>query len=254
VTGPVRPATSADQAWAQLAADLTPARSLARIDTVTARAITTVTIVGVLLTGLGAVAAAVPAEAGTVRALAIAAVIAASLAVAAALTAQVLTITRRLNPANLTEVRTWYHRQFELRAYPTQAATILLLAAALLAGAAAATALFTSPASTPTLTITQAPGPDGSAATAQSTVTVSVTFRGLAPGQPATLVLTTPGVVGSLARAAATGAPDGTAETALTALLPATRPLVVTATTPGQSCQATLSPATAQPALTCHTS
>ena len=52
MTGPVRPPSPADQAWAELAADLTPAKSLARIDTVTARAVTTITVVGVLLTGL----------------------------------------------------------------------------------------------------------------------------------------------------------------------------------------------------------
>ena len=54
MTGPVRPPSRADQAWADLAAELAPAKSLARIDTVTARAVTTITVVGVLLTGLGA--------------------------------------------------------------------------------------------------------------------------------------------------------------------------------------------------------
>jgi hypothetical protein len=124
VTGPVRPPTPADKAWAVLAADLTPARSLARIDTVTARAVTTVTVIGLLLTGLGAFAAGLPTALGEpATALAVATVITAALAVAAALTAQLLTITRRLNPANLSDVRAWYHRQFDLRAYPTQAAT-----------------------------------------------------------------------------------------------------------------------------------
>ena len=69
----------------------------------------------------------------------------ATLSVACALTAQVLTNTRRLNPANLTQVKAWYHRQFTLRARATQAATILLILAALLAGATAATALLTAP-------------------------------------------------------------------------------------------------------------
>lgn len=63
--------------------------------------------------------------------------ITATLAVGCALTAQVLTITRRLNPANLTEVKAWFQRQFQLRARITQAATILLILAALLAGATA---------------------------------------------------------------------------------------------------------------------
>src|SRR5262249_48808189 len=57
VAEPVRRAMLADQAWADLAAQLTPAASLARIGTVTARAIGTVTVLGVLITGLGARAA-----------------------------------------------------------------------------------------------------------------------------------------------------------------------------------------------------
>ena len=63
----------------------------------------------------------------------------AALAVACALGAQVLTITRRLNPANLADVRAWYRRKFTIHFYATQAATVLLIAAALLAGATAAT-------------------------------------------------------------------------------------------------------------------
>ena len=69
--------------------------------------------------------------------------ITATLAVASALFAQVLTITRRLNPANLTEVQAWYRRQFGTRARATQAATILLIIAALLAGATAVASLLT---------------------------------------------------------------------------------------------------------------
>jgi hypothetical protein len=257
VTGPVRPPTPADQAWAQLAADLTPAKSLARIDAVTARAVTTITIIGLLLTGLGAFAAGLPNALGEpATALAVATVITAALAVASALAAQLLTITRRLNPANLADVRAWYRRQFELRAYPTQAATLLLLAAALLAGATAAAALLATPATAPTLTVTQTlqPGPSGSTSPAQASATVSVTFRGLAPGQVATLTLATPGAAGALGRAAATAAPDGTATLTLTAgALTTAQPVTLTAVAPGQICQATLTPARAQPALTCHT-
>jgi len=249
VTDPVRPPTPGDQAWAELAADLTPAKTLARVDAVTARAVTTITVVGLLLTGLGAASAALPTQPGPARDLTVAAVITAAAAVAAALTAQLLTITRRLNPANLVEVRAWYRRQFELRAYPAQAATILLLVSVLLAAAAAATTLLTGPPGAPALTITQTPGPGGAA---RATVTVTVTFPGMPPGQAATLLLTTPGTAGALARAAATADPDGTATIALTALLPAARTLIVTATSPGQTCRATLAPAQAQATLTCR--
>lgn len=143
----VRPTTAADKAWADLAAQLTPAASMTRIDTVTARAVTTITTIGLLLTGLGALGADQFAkDSPAASALAVAAVIVASLSVACALTAQVLTITRRLNTADLIQVKAWYHRQFTLRARATQAATILLIIAALLAGATAATTLLTAPA------------------------------------------------------------------------------------------------------------
>jgi hypothetical protein len=143
VTGPVHRSSPADQAWADLAAQLTPAASLARIDAATSRAITTITVIGVLLTGLGALGAGQFAHRGAARDLAVAAVITATLAVACALVAQVLTITRRLNPSNLIEVRKWYRRQFGTRARATQAATILLIIAALLAGATAVASLLT---------------------------------------------------------------------------------------------------------------
>jgi hypothetical protein len=130
-----------DKAWAELGAQLTPVASLARIDAVTGRAVTTVTVIGTLLTGLGALAAGQFAHRGAARDLAVAAVIAATLAVACALVAQVLTITRRLNPGNLVEVREWYERQFGTRARATQAATVLLIVAALLAGATAVASL-----------------------------------------------------------------------------------------------------------------
>ena len=139
MTGPVRTPSRADQAWADLAVQLTPANSLTRIDTVTARAITTITVLGVLLTGLGALAAGQFTSSSAAQDLAAATVATAALAVACALGAQVLTITRRLNPANLADVQAWYRRQFTIHAYATQAAAVLLIAAALLAGATAAT-------------------------------------------------------------------------------------------------------------------
>jgi len=140
--GSVRTAGAADKRWAELANQLTPAASLVRIDTATARAVTTITVIGTLLTGLGAVSAdqlTTHARAATI--LAVATVILSTLSVASALIAQILTISRHINPANLAQVRAWYHRQFTVRAYATQAATILLIIAALLSGATAATAL-----------------------------------------------------------------------------------------------------------------
>jgi hypothetical protein len=142
---PVRHATSSDKAWADLAAQLSPVASLARIDVVTSRAVGTVTVLGLLITGLGAVAAGQVAHCQTARGLAIAAVICATASVACALTAQLMTITRRLNPANLAEVKAWYRRQFEFRARVTQVATVFLILSALLVGATAVANLLFQP-------------------------------------------------------------------------------------------------------------
>jgi hypothetical protein len=145
MTGSVQRASQADQEWADLASQLTPAGSLARIDTVTARAVTTITVIGLLLTGLGTLAAGQFARHGAARDFAVAAVITATLAVACALTAQVLTITHKLNTSDLVQVQAWYEGQFGFRARATQAATILLILAALLAGATATATLVTTP-------------------------------------------------------------------------------------------------------------
>ena len=255
MTGPVRSPSPADQAWAALAAELTPAKSLARVDTITARAVTTVTVVGVLLTGLGALSAGLLTRDTLARGLTTAAVAAAALAVACALAAQILSVTRHLNPRNLTEVKAWYWRQFRTRAYPTQAATVLLLLAALLAGGAAAAALTASQATVPTITATQTLAPVSSdlpdVSISSGQVTVTVTFRGLAQGQAATLTLTSVGRV--LSRGIATPAADGTAAIALTAShLTVGQAVTLTARDPRQSCQAALPGGSQQPSLACQ--
>ena len=51
------------------------------------------------------------------------------LAVACALAAQILTISKHVNPENLAQVRAWYKRRIETRGYPTRAATFLLMLA-----------------------------------------------------------------------------------------------------------------------------
>ena len=83
---------------------------------------------------------------GAARWVTIAAVACAALAVACALAAQILTITRHLNPENLAAVRAWYKRRIDTRGNATRAATVLLLIAAVLAGVAAIVALATTDA------------------------------------------------------------------------------------------------------------
>jgi len=82
-------------------------------------------------------------------------VVTAVLAVLCALGAQMASITRRLNPFNLTEVEEWYRRRVEIRAPLTQAATVLLLVAAAAAGAAAVSTLVTKGADQPTMAVTR---------------------------------------------------------------------------------------------------
>ena len=254
---PVRPASPADKEWASLAAELmTPAKTLARVDSVTARTVTTVTIIGVLLTGLGVLTAGRLTQNAPARGLAIAAVIAAALAVASALIAQILTITRDFHPANLLDVKAWYDRQFRLRAYPTQAATVLVLLAALLAGGASTATLLTDPpAADPVIEITQSLMPTNSIGPVNdthTTVTVRGAFPGLTPAQTATITVTTAGVGRVIGIATATPGADGTAVTSLTVSnLTAGKTVIVIATAGHHHCRAVLNTAKAQPALKC---
>jgi hypothetical protein len=244
MTKAVRDSSIQDQGWADLGSELTPAKSLARIDTTTARAVTTVTVVGILLTGLGATATGLPAASGLTNALAVATVAAAALAVASALTAQILTITRGLNPNNLSEVKAWYRHQFDTRAYTTRAATVLLLLAALLAGAAATAALVTTPTSVPNVNVTQTVPPSeggteaGRANARQIMITVRAMFYRLATGQVATVTIVLAGQI--LASAAATPASDGTADINLAVSRPADGgPIALVTRAADQSCRAT---------------
>jgi hypothetical protein len=83
-------------------------------------------------------------------------VVCAAAAVACALAAQILTISKHVNPENLAQVRAWYRRRIETRGYPTRAATSLLLVAAVLAGVAAVVALATATPDEPTVAVTRA--------------------------------------------------------------------------------------------------
>ena len=152
----VRPVSDEDRVWVNLAAELTPAKSLERVDTATDRVVRTVTIIGTLLGGLGVFGATKPSVSGPARWITIAAVACAALAVACALAAQILTITRHLNPENLAAVRAWYKRRIDTRGYPTRAATFLLLTGAVLAGAAAIVALATATPDQATMAVTRA--------------------------------------------------------------------------------------------------
>jgi hypothetical protein len=124
-----RPLSRRQRALIALADELTPAKSIGRLDTATARVVTTVSVVGTVLTGFGLLTAGLPAIEGGSRVLAALSVVLAFLAVLCALSAQVLTITRRLNTNNLKEVERWYLRRFLVRAPVARAASVLLVLA-----------------------------------------------------------------------------------------------------------------------------
>ena len=230
-------------AWTALADELTPAKSLARIDTATNRVVTNVTVVGTALTGLGVLTAGLTTIQGAARGLAIAAVADAVTAVACALIAQILTIRTNLNTRNIPVLKSWYRQQFRRRAYPTRAATILLILAILLAGAASATALTQSEPKRPTIAITQSTttlsnGPDSLSKTA---ITIDVTFRDLDAADTLILIVKAGNAV--VAQAAAIPQPDGTATRAITIPgITANTPIGVIAAASKQTCTATLNP------------
>jgi hypothetical protein len=246
-------------AWQALAEELTPAKSLARMDAATARVLTSVSVVGTVLTGLGLLAAGRPARNAAAEGLALAAVGTAVLAVACALTAQVLTIRRGVNTNNLVAVRAWYRDQFRRRAYPARAASVLLLAALLLAGGAATAALVGPERTGMSLAISQTPSASGAAADAgRVAVTIEVAFRGLAEDTTATVLVTgtRSGATTVLARAALTPGADGTATRTLTVgSVPGDAVVEVTAAGGERRCRAALRVADAGlPVVTCASS
>lgn len=252
-----------DRAWETLIQEIMPAKSLERIDTVTTRVVTNVTVIGTVLTGLGLIATGLPAAGTLVRCLAATAVVTAILAVGCVLTAQILVIRTHLNTANLIEVKTWYRRQLLARAYPTRAATFLLVIALLLAGAATVTTLFGNSWNRPTLAITQTQTTDGAGTVGGSgdqnhtriTLNVETAFRGMTSADTVTLVVIvstpTPGII--LARAAITPNIDGTATRSITIdNIPPRTTLDVTANSSRHHCYAHLDLTTSDaPAATC---
>lgn len=257
--------TPRQRALAALADELTPTKSLARLDVATARVVSSVTLVTALLTGLGLVAVGLPATAGAPRTLATVSVGLAFLAVLCALAAQVLTVSQGVNPNNLKDVERWYRRVFAYRAPLASAASALMVAAAAVAGTAALgtltaargdrptfavtrTAELPVPTETPTLATPPAPAADapGAAATRGTvvragTVVVEVTFRGLAADQVLTVTVTVDDT--RAAQAALIPGPEGAATQTLTVVhVPAQAVVTVDAWADPTTCTASLAP------------
>jgi hypothetical protein len=142
--GGTEPVSSADRLWREVAAELRPVRSLARLDAHAKQVLGTVSVVGSLLTGLGLLAGERLEQSPVARGLAVGAVAAAVLAVVVAWWCQLLRINAGIAPGDLIEVREWFERQFR-RAYGIWVAGVLILLAIVLAGAAAMAALIAGP-------------------------------------------------------------------------------------------------------------
>jgi hypothetical protein len=247
-----------DLEWRRLASELVPSKSLDRNDkakaAATDRITTSVTVVGTLLTGLGILAAGQAINA-TARVLVAFAVAAAASAVGCVLAAQLLSMPRYFKLEDLRDVQAWYLRQFDTGRRTTLTGIVLVLFAAALAGSAAILSLVHTATVGPTVVVSQtlqtAKGAKSTAA-ATANIHVNVTFRGLPPGQVATVAVIASNKV--LASAAVTSAPDGTATSALAlSNIPTSQRVVIDAKTAHQYCHAALVPGQEHPSLTCRT-
>jgi len=144
------PVSARDLLWRDAAAELAPAKSLARMDERARQVVTGVGLVGTLLTGLGVVAGTQVNTSALTRGLALAAVCAATLAVLIALAMLLVRFPRRVAIGDLAEVESSYLRQFQ-RGYGVVAAGLVLLVAVVLAGITAITVLVNGSSSEPTV-------------------------------------------------------------------------------------------------------
>jgi hypothetical protein len=170
-----RPVGDVDSAWESAAAELTPDKSLARVDARAQQIVGTVSLVGVVLTGFG-LAGSTLGHLGDARWFAAAATAAAVCAVLLALGASLLRVRPALAPGNLLEVEAWYRAQFR-RAYPIVAAGWLLLVGMALAGVAVGIVLIQGRSSDPMISVANAGAGGG------SKLTVRVEFAALDPGE-----------------------------------------------------------------------
>lgn len=164
----------ADERWETASGELTPEKSLSRVNTNARATVGSVTLVGTLLTGLGLLSAQTLPTGGPVRGFALAAAAAAGIAVLLALLYLALRL-ERLNVQDIGEVENWYHRQFR-RAYLAVAASWLLVLAVVLAAVTAVLGLAHVGRPEPALGLRLAGTGD------QRTVEADVSVSGLDPG------------------------------------------------------------------------
>jgi hypothetical protein len=201
----------ADQRWKEAAAELSPARSLARAEDRAKQVIGNVGLVGTLLGGLGLVASERLRAFGPARGIIVATVVVAFASVLLASWTLLLREDTNVRVNDLRAVEAWYGRQFD-RARLTRVAGVLLLVAVFLAGIGAVVVLTGGQARRPVIELVAAGS--GADRTAQATVR----WGDLPVGQ---LVLTTlQGEAGGdgevvLARGVATADDKGVASVAI---------------------------------------
>jgi hypothetical protein len=245
---PVGDVTASDRLWQQAAAELLPARSLARVDEKAQQVVTNVSILAAVLTGLGLLTGDQLTHSPGGRPVAIATLAIAWLSVLLAYGSQLLRVSPATAPGDVEQVKAWYGRQFR-RAYAVVAAGVLSLLSLVLAGITAIVVLAASPApGRPTVAIQL------SGAGADATLTVDLSFPGLTGQQQLQATITGVGPNGSrttLADTTVLAGANGTAATNLRASNVARyRAIDIAATTPTYTCTGVVNPA-AQPTLTC---
>jgi hypothetical protein len=130
------PVSEDDEMWQTAAEALAPDKSLQRVEDKAKFVVSTVAVVGSILTGLGLVAGANLGIAAKGHEWAVSAIVAAVVSIVLAVGSLLLGGDRYLSPGNLIAVQNWYTKQFR-RQTPVLFSGLLLLCALALAGIAA---------------------------------------------------------------------------------------------------------------------
>ena len=154
---------------------------------------------------------------------------------------------------DLVQVQAWYRRQFNTGRYTTLVGTLLVIAAAILAGAAAIRSL-SSMSTEPSIAITQKLVSHSNISPTRNAQTVSirlvVVFHGLSSGQVATVTIAEARKV--LASSAVTPTLDGTATGTLAVSgIPSSKLVTINADAARQHCRASIRLQESHPVLTC---
>ncbi|MBU4215056.1 MAG: hypothetical protein KJ792_10410 [Actinobacteria bacterium] len=222
---PTGPPTAQSAALTELAATLSPAATLARIDAHATRLISQVSLIATFVAAGGLVTTASLTTSRGPRALAVAAVVAVLLAVVLAVLAQ-LTWLRRLAVGNLLAVQEWYRTRAAWRGLAVATATWVFAAGVILAASAVTWAVVGGEAARPQVAVERVLTPPTSTDPAQHTVTVTVAGKGFEPFAAGSTTVRAAGATVASAVWSADG--TGTVASTLTASAPDVAEVAVT--------------------------